>query len=553
MMKKGMISDRVKKGPERAPSRSILYATGVTRRSMDRPHIGVFTSFTDIIPGHIGMRELERSIEKGVHSGGGVSFLVGIPGVCDGIVMGHEGMRYSLPTREWISDLVEAVTMGHAFDGIVLLTNCDKISPGMLMAAARLDIPSIIVTAGPMHSGMYKGQRRSLVRDTFEAVGHYQAGEIDETELECMALEACPGPGSCQGMYTANTMACVTEALGMSMPGCATGLAGSGAKRRLAFESGERIVEMIEEGLIPSRILTKEAFANAIAVDMALGGSTNTALHVPAVGYEAGVKVDLDLFDEISSRTPHLANIRPGGEHFMEDLEYAGGVPAVMNRLLPLISGSMTVTGVDILEIASSSEVKDPEVIRSMDNPYHSQGGIAVLRGNLAPDGSVVKQTAVADDMLVFEGPARVFECEEDAMSAVMDRQVKDGDVLVIRNEGPRGGPGMREMLSVTSAIHGMGIKVALITDGRFSGGTRGPCIGHISPESAAGGPMALLMEGDKITIDIPARRLDVQLSDDELSGRKASWQQPEPRVKRGILGRYSRLVRSASTGAILE
>jgi dihydroxy-acid dehydratase len=553
MMKKGMISDRVKKGPERAPSRSLLYATGVTRRSMDRPHIGVFTSFTDIIPGHIGMRELERSIEKGVHSGGGVSFLVGIPGVCDGIVMGHEGMRYSLPTREWISDLVEAVTMGHAFDGIVLLTNCDKISPGMLMAAARLDIPSIIVTAGPMHSGMYKGQRRSLVRDTFEAVGHYQAGEIDETELECMALEACPGPGSCQGMYTANTMACVTEALGMSMPGCATGLAGSGAKRRLAFESGERIVEMIEEGLIPSRILTKEAFANAIAVDMALGGSTNTALHVPAVGYEAGVKVDLDLFDEISSRTPHLANIRPGGEHFMEDLEYAGGVPAVMNRLLPLISGSMTVTGVDILEIASSSEVKDPEVIRSMDNPYHSQGGIAVLRGNLAPDGSVVKQTAVADDMLVFEGPARVFECEEDAMSAVMDRQVKDGDVLVIRNEGPRGGPGMREMLSVTSAIHGMGIKVALITDGRFSGGTRGPCIGHISPESAAGGPMALLMEGDKITIDIPARRLDVQLSDDELSGRKASWQQPEPRVKRGILGRYSRLVRSASTGAILE
>jgi len=552
-MKKGMTSDRVKKGPERAPSRSLLYATGVTRRSMDRPHIGVFTSFTDIIPGHIGMRELERSIEKGVHSGGGVSFLVGIPGVCDGIVMGHEGMRYSLPTREWISDLVEAVTMGHAFDGIVLLTNCDKISPGMLMAAARLDIPSIIVTAGPMHSGMYKGQRRSLVRDTFEAVGHYQAGEIDETELECMALEACPGPGSCQGMYTANTMACVTEALGMSMPGCATGLAGSGAKRRLAFESGERIVEMIEEGLIPSRILTKEAFANAIAVDMALGGSTNTALHVPAVGYEAGVKVDLDLFDEISSRTPHLANIRPGGEHFMEDLEYAGGVPAVMSRLLPLLSGSMTVTGVDILEIASSSEVKDPEVIRSMDNPYHSQGGIAVLRGNLAPDGSVVKQTAVADDMLVFEGPARVFECEEDAMSAVMDRQVKDGDVLVIRNEGPRGGPGMREMLSVTSAIHGMGIKVALITDGRFSGGTRGPCIGHISPESAAGGPMALIMEGDVITIDIPARRLDVQLSDDELSGRKASWQQPEPRVKRGILGRYSRLVRSASTGAILE
>jgi dihydroxy-acid dehydratase len=348
-------------------------------------------------------------------------------------------------------------------------------------------------------------------------------------------------------------MACVTEALGMSMPGCATGLAGSAAKRRLAFESGERIVEMIAEELVPSRILTKEAFDNAIAVDMALGGSTNTALHVPAVAYEAGVKVDLDLFDEISSRTPHLANIRPGGEHFMEDLEYAGGVPAVLNRLLPLLSHSMTVAGQDIMEIASSSEVKEPEVIRSMDNPYHSQGGIAVLRGNLAPDGSVVKQTAVADDMLVFEGPARVFECEEDSMRAVMDRQVKDGDVLVIRNEGPRGGPGMREMLSVTSAIHGMGLKVALITDGRFSGGTRGPCIGHISPEAAAGGPMALLVEGDVITINIPARKLDVQLSDDELSRRKASWQQPELRVKRGILGRYSRLVRSASTGAILE
>jgi dihydroxy-acid dehydratase len=473
--------------------------------------------------------------------------------VCDGIVMGHEGMRYSLPTREWISDLVEAVAMGHAFDGIVLLTNCDKISPGMLMAAARLDIPSIIVTAGPMHSGMYKGQRRSLVRDTFEAVGRYQAGDIDETELECMALEACPGAGSCQGMYTANTMACVTEALGMSMPGCATGLAGFAAKKRLAFESGERVVELVAEGLVPSKILTREAFANAIAVDMALGGSTNTALHVPAVAYEAGVKVDLDLFDEISSRTPHLANIRPGGEHFMEDLEYAGGVPAVMNRLLPLLSGSMTVSGIDILDIASSSQVKDPEVIRTMDNAYHSQGGIAVLRGNLAPDGSVVKQTAVADDMLVFEGPARVFECEEDAMSAVMDRQIKDGDVLVIRNEGPKGGPGMREMLSVTSAIHGMGLKVALITDGRFSGGTRGPCIGHISPEAAAGGPMALISEGDLISIDIPGRKLELRVSDDELATRKASWQPPEPKIRRGILGRYSRLVRSASTGAILE
>ena len=553
IMKKPMISDRVKKGPERAPSRSLLYATGVTQRSMERPHIGVFTSFTDIIPGHIGMRELERAIEKGVHSGGGLSFLVGIPGMCDGIAMGHEGMRYSLPTREWISDLVEAVSRGHAFDGIVLLTNCDKITPGMLMAAARLDLPSIVVTAGPMHSGMYKGARRSLVRDTFEAVGQFQAGKIDEVELECMALEACPGPGSCQGMYTANTMACVTEALGMSLPGCATALAGFAEKRRIAFESGERIVPMVEENLVPSRVLTLEAFENAIAADMALGGSTNTALHVPAIAYEADVKVDLDMFDRISARTPHLANIRPGGEHFMEDLHYAGGVPAVLNSLEPLLAGSMTVSGMDIKDIAAGAAVKDTNVIRSMDNPYNEQGGIAVLRGNLAPDGSVVKQTAVAEDMQVFEGPARVFEQEEDAMGAVMDRSVKDGDVLVIRNEGPRGGPGMREMLSVTSAIHGMGMKVALITDGRFSGGTRGPCVGHISPEAASGGPMAFIEEGDIITIDIPGRRLDLKVSEKELAGRKAEWTEPEPRVTRGILGRYSRLVKSASTGAILE
>jgi dihydroxy-acid dehydratase len=354
-------------------------------------------------------------------------------------------------------------------------------------------------------------------------------------------------------MYTANTMSCVTEALGLSLPGCATALAGFGEKRRIAFESGERVVAMVEENLIPGHILTREAFENAIAVDMALGGSTNTALHVPAIAHEADVKVDLDLFDKISARTPHLANIRPGGEHFMEDLHYAGGVPAVLNRLQGLLAGSMTVSGQDITAVASESAVKDPEVIRSMDNPYHEQGGIAVLRGNLAPDGSVVKQTAVADDMQVFEGPARVFEQEEDAMGAVMDRKVKDGDVLVIRNEGPRGGPGMREMLSVTSAIHGMGLRVALITDGRFSGGTRGPCIGHISPEAASGGPMALIEEGDVISIDIPNRSLTVNVPDEVLTGRKSRWTAPEPKVTRGILGRYARLVKSASTGAILE
>jgi dihydroxy-acid dehydratase len=552
-MSKEMKSDRVKKGPERAPSRALLYATGVTPKALKRPHIGVFTSFSDIIPGHVGMRELERSIEKGVHSGGGLSFLVGVPGVCDGIVMGHEGMRYSLPTREWISDLVEAVTRGHAFDGIVLLTNCDKISPGMLMAAARLDIPAIIVTAGPMHSGMYKGQRRSLVRDTFEAVGQFQAGKIDEEELECMALEACPGPGSCQGMYTANTMACVTESLGMCLPFGATALAGFAERKRIAFESGERVVQLVAEDLTTSKILTPDAFENAIAVDLALGGSTNTALHVPAIAHEAGVKVDLDMFERIAVKTPHIANIRPGGEHFMEDLHYAGGVPAVLARLSGSLNSSMTVSGEDITSIAGVAQVKDPEVIRSVDNAYNAQGGLAVLRGNLAPDGSVVKQTAVREDMLVFEGPARVFEQEEEAMAAVMDGKIQDGDVLVIRNEGPKGGPGMREMLSVTAAITGLGLKVTLITDGRFSGGTRGPCIGHVSPESAAGGNIALVHEGDTIRVDIPGRTMELSVSEDELARRRASWTPPEPRATRGILGRYARLVHSASTGAILD
>jgi len=410
-----------------------------------------------------------------------------------------------------------------------------------------------MVTAGPMHSGMYKGQRRSLVRDTFEAVGRYQAGEMDETELECLALETCPGPGSCQGMYTANTMACVTESLGLSLPFSATALAGFAEKKRIAFESGERIVAMIEEDLTTSKILSLNAFENAIAVDMALGGSTNTALHVPAIAHEANIKVDLDMFDRIAANTPHIANIRPGGEHFMEDLHYAGGVPAVLSRLRSLLKPAMTAAGVDVLEIADAAEVKLTEVIRSMDDPYHAQGGIAVLRGNLAPDGSVVKQTAVTDEMLVFEGPARVFEQEEQAMAAVMDRKINDGDVLVIRNEGPKGGPGMREMLSVTAALSGLGLKVALLTDGRFSGGTRGPCIGHISPESASGGNIALVRDGDIIRIDIPGRKLDVLLPEEELSNRRKSWTAPEPTHRRGILGRYARLVHSAATGAILD
>ncbi len=551
--RKTLNSDRIKQGPERSPQRALLYATGVTRRGMDRPFIGVFTSFTDLIPGHIGMRDLERAIEKGVHSGGGQSFLSGLPGVCDGIVMGHEGMRFSLPSREWISDLVEVVARGNALDGMVLLTNCDKITPGMLMAAARLDIPAIVVTAGPMHSGFHDGKRRDLVRDTFEAVGCWRAGSMGEEELEALSLEACPGPGACQGMYTANTMACVTEALGLSLPGCATALAGMSRKRRLAFESGERVVELVRQGITPRSILTPAAFRNAIAVDMALGGSTNTCLHLPAIAHEASVAAGLPLFEEVSRATPHLADMRPGGETFMEDLDRAGGIPAVLSRLLPSLLANPTVDGRDIRDIAAAARVEEPDVIREPARAYHPQGGIAVLTGNLAPDGSVVKQTAVPPGMMVVEGPARPFDSEEEAHQAVMAGKVKDGDVLVIRYEGPRGGPGMREMLALTALISGMGLKVALLTDGRFSGGTRGPCIGHISPEAAAGGPLALVREGDLVRVDIPGRALTLKVSAEELSRRRAAWRAPAPRYTRGILGRYSRLVRSASTGAILD
>jgi len=551
--KRTMVSDRVKAGPERAPHRALLHATGVTRGSLSRPFIGVFTSFTDLIPGHVGMRELERAIEKGVHSGGGVSFLSGIPGMCDGITMGHEGMRYSLPSREWISDLVEAVARGHALDGLVLLTNCDKITPGMLMAAARLDIPSLVVTAGPMHSGMHRGIRRDLVRDTFEAVGCFRAGTIDREELDALSMEACPGPGSCQGMYTANTMACVTEALGMSLPGCATALAGMAKKKRIAFESGERAVALVRDRLTPRRILTRNAFANAIAVDMALGGSTNTCLHIPAIAHEAGVEVTLADFEKASRRTPHLADMRPGGETFLEDLEAAGGIPGVLHRLLPLLSPSPTVAGRDIRALAREGKVLDDRVIRALEDAYHPQGGIAVLRGNLAPEGAVVKQTAVRPDMQVIEGKARVFDSEEAAMAAVTAGKVRHGQVVVIRYEGPRGGPGMREMLSVTAAISGMGLRVALLTDGRFSGGTRGPCVGHVSPEAAAGGPLALVREGDVIRVDIPGRALTLRVPAAELARRRRAWKAPAHRETRGILGRYSRLVRSASTGAILD
>jgi dihydroxy-acid dehydratase len=550
-----MRSDRAKKGIERTPNRALLFATGLTRQSLNSPFIGIASSFTDIVPGHVGMRDLERAIENGIHRAGGTPFIFGTPAICDGIAMGHEGMKYSLPSRELIADIVESMANAHSLDGLVLLTNCDKITPGMLMAAGRLDIPSIVVTAGPMLSGSYRGRRLSLVRDTFEAVGQHLAGNLSLEELEALEMEACPGCGSCQGMYTANTMACLTEALGMSLPGSGTGLAGSAKKKRLAFDSGQRIVQMIHENSTPKQILTSDAFQNAIRVDMALGGSTNSVLHLTAIAHETGLNLPLELFDTISRDTPHLTALRPGGDHFIEDLEFVGGVPAVMKTLQNKLQDTRTVTGSKLHENLESVSLFENDVIRPLSNPVHVTGGIAVLHGNLSPDGSVVKQSAISANMMEFEGTARVFNSEEAAMGAITSSQIKKGDVVVIRYEGPQGGPGMREMLNPTSALFGMGLgeSVALITDGRFSGGTRGPCIGHVSPEAAAGGPIALVENGDKIYINILKRQLELRVNEAELHRRQKKWQKPEPKIKHGYLARYARAVSSANMGAVVS
>ena len=550
-----MRSDKIKKGLERAPHRSLLFATGLPREEMDKPFIGLISSFTDSVPGHIGFRDLERAIEKGVHSGGGYCFMSSVPGICDGIAMGHQGMHYSLPSRELIADIIESVVEATCFDGLVLLTNCDKFTPGMLMAAARLDIPAIVVTAGPMISGRYKTKRLSLVRDTFEAVGRCQAGEISEDEVSELEMEACPGPGSCQGLYTANTMSCLTESMGMSLPGCATALAVSSKKRRIGYESGLKIVDLVNKGITTRQILTQAAFENAIRVDLCLGGSTNTVLHLPAIAHEAGIKLELELFDKLGKESPQLTSIRPGGEDFMEDLEYAGGIPGVLNVLKDRLSDNISTSGKKIKEIAQNGEVFDNDVIRPLNNPYKKEGGIAILRGNLAPDGAVVKQSAVSENALNFTGTARVFNSEEEGMKAIMKKEIKSGDVVVIRYEGPKGGPGMREMLSPTAAIAGMNLSdsVALITDGRFSGGTRGPCVGHISPEAMAGGPIALIEEDDKISINIPERKIDLLISHGEMKKRREAWKAPEPKIKKGYLARYQKLVTSANTGAVLK
>jgi dihydroxy-acid dehydratase len=550
-----MRSKIIKEGLERVPHRALLYATGISKSEMKKPFIGVATSFTDIIPGHIGMRDMERFIEKGIHSAGGYPFFFGVPGICDGIAMGHTGMHYSLPSRELIADIVETVVQAHQLDGIVLLTNCDKITPGMLMAAARIDIPAIVVTAGPMLSGRLKGKRLSLVNDTFEAIGKYKRGLLNKGELETLEMCACPGPGSCQGMYTANTMACVTEALGMSLPRCATALAVSADKRRIAFESGMRIMELIKQNITARKIMTRKAFENAIMIDLALGGSTNTVLHIPAVAHDAGLELPLETFDILSKKTPHLANMLPGGEHYLEDLDWAGGIPALMKRLKKGLHNNITVSGRKTFEIADAAEVSDENVIRPVSRPYHREGGIAILKGNLAPDGSVVKQSAVSQNVMKFEGAAKVFNSEEEGMKAILNGKIRAGDIVVIRYEGPKGGPGMREMLSPTSAIAGMGLSesVALITDGRFSGGTRGPCIGHISPEAMEGGAIAILKDGDRIKIDIPNRKIDVLLSENEIKERMNKWKPHKPKITKGYLARYARMVSSAGSGAVLK
>ncbi|HAO93470.1 MAG: dihydroxy-acid dehydratase [Deltaproteobacteria bacterium GWC2_56_8] len=550
-----MRSDRIKKGLERVPHRALMYATGIPKGEMKKPFIGVATSFTDLIPGHIGMRDLERFIEKGVHTGGGYPLLFGLPGMCDGIAMGHRGMHYSLPSRELIADMVESVAEGHAFDGLILLTNCDKITPGMLMAAARVDIPTIVVTAGPMMTGRYRGARTSFIRNTFEAMGRFRAGEITKGELDACETGACPGAGSCQGLYTANTMNCLTEVMGMSLPWCGTALANSAEKRRIAFDSGVRIVELVKKNVTPRKILTRAAFENAIRADLALGGSSNTVLHLLAIAHEAGVKLPLETFDALSKVTPHITSLEPVGEYYMEDLHWAGGVQAVLKRLEASIKDNPTVSGKRVKAIIAGVDYIDSEVIKPLNEAYHAEGGIAVLKGNIAPLGAVVKQSGVSEKMMKFTGAARVFDSEEAAMKAILARAVKGGEVVVIRYEGPRGGPGMREMLAPTATLMGMGLgdSVALITDGRFSGGTRGPCVGHISPEAAEGGPIAFIKEGDTIELDIHKRTLNLKVSEAELSERKKAWTPPAPKIKSGWLSRYAKVVTSANTGAVLK
>lgn len=553
-----MKSDHVKKGVERAPHRSLFNALGYTEEELERPLIGVVNSYNEIVPGHMNLDKICDAVKKGIYLAGGVPVEIPAIAVCDGIAMGHSGMKYSLVTRELIADSTEAVALAHQFDGLVMVPNCDKNVPGLLMAAARVNVPTIFVSGGPMLAGKKLDGKKTCLSSLFEAVGEFNAGTITSDKLKEFEQKACPTCGSCSGMYTANSMNCLTEVLGMGLKGNGTIPAVYSERIRLAKHAGMQIVELVKQDLKPRDIMTKEAFLNALAVDMALGCSTNSMLHLPAIAYEAGVHIDLEVANEISQKVPNLCHLAPAGDTFIEDLNDAGGVYAVMNELNKLgvlHTNCMTVTGKTVKENIEGCINLDPTIIRPVENPYSKTGGIAVLKGNLAVDGAVVKQSAVAKEMLVHTGPARVFDSEEEAIQAIRGKKIVKGDVVVIRYEGPKGGPGMREMLSPTSEIAGMGLDkdVALITDGRFSGATRGASIGHVSPEAAEGGVIGYIEEGDMIHIDIPNHILEVQVSDEELAKRKAKWQPKPPKVTQGYLVRYASQVTSASTGAILK
>ncbi len=552
-----MHSDNIKKGPERTPHRSLLKALGLTDEEIRRPLIGVVNSQNEIVPGHLHLDNIAKAVKDGVRMAGGTPIEVPAIAVCDGIAMGHEGMKYSLVSRELIADSVETLAKAHQFDALVLIPNCDKIVPGMLMAAARVNIPAIVISGGPMLSMNFKGCYRDF-NTGMEAVGAFKAGKIDENEMAELENAACPTCGSCSGMFTANSMNCLCEVLGMALPGNGTIPAVYSERIRLAKQAGMQIMTLLEKDIKPRDILTPDAIYNALRVDMALGCSTNSMLHLPAIAYEAGAAFTLDYANEISAETPNLCHLAPAGHHHVQDLYAAGGVSALMNELSKkklLKTDTMTVTGKTLGENIEGRTVTDYDVIRPIDNPYSQTGGIAVLKGNLAPDVSVVKRSAVAEEMLVHEGPAKVYDSEDEAIAAIYAGEIVSGDVVVIRYEGPKGGPGMREMLSPTSAICGMGLdkEVALITDGRFSGATRGAAIGHVSPEAAEGGPIGLVKNGDIISIDIPSGKLELKVSDEELEARRSSFVPKEPKIKTGILGKYSKLVTSASTGAILK
>jgi dihydroxy-acid dehydratase len=554
-----MNSHEVTKGVARAPHRSLFYAMGYTREDLEKPLVAVVSAHNEIIPGHFHLDKLAQSVKMGIAAAGGTPVEFPVIGICDGIAMNHSGMKYPLASRELIADSIEAMMMGHKFDAMVLIGNCDKIVPGMLMAAARLNVPTVYVGGGPMLPGSYHGENIDLISGAFEAVGACAQGKISEADLTEMEEKACPSCGSCAGLFTANTMNCLVEALGIGLPGNGTIPAPYGQRLALAKKAGQQVMEMVRRNIRPRDILTLQAFKNAIALDMAIGGSTNTVLHFLAIAYQADLELSLETFDEISGKVPNIVKLSPAGKDFLITLHEVGGISAVLKQLYDadlIDGGGITVTGKTLAENIESAKVLDAQVIRPLDNPYMQEGGIAVLRGNLAPDGAVVKQSAVVPEMLKHEGPARVFESEEEAFEAIMGGKINKGDVIVIRYEGPKGGPGMREMLSPTAALGGMGLDkdVALITDGRFSGGTRGAAIGHISPEAAEKGPIAIVEEGDIIQIDMPNRQLNVKLSEEEIAQRFAKWQKPEPKVTgKSYLARYSALVTSASTGAVVK